>query len=108
MSLFRICLFTPPLVFVNNPPYCLIPKFLSGEVIEAITPTKPVKKPAQCSAPSWEQKVYEVPTTISKDGRVYSNKWWVSAENKPGDSAVTDTSGNGTDWGKVWEDKGGC
>ncbi|WP_145572935.1 M60 family metallopeptidase [Yersinia mollaretii] len=83
-------------------------QYLNGEVIEAITPTKPVEKPAQCSAPSWEQKVYEVPTTISKDGRVYSNKWWVSAENKPGDSAVTDTSGNGTDWGKVWEDKGAC
>ncbi|CNH43105.1 M60 family metallopeptidase [Yersinia mollaretii] len=77
------------------------------EELQTTIEPKPVA-PQQCSAPSWEQKVYEVPTTISKDGRVYSNKWWVSAENKPGDSAVTDTSGNGTDWGKVWEDKGGC
>ncbi|WP_257209733.1 hypothetical protein [Yersinia mollaretii] len=77
------------------------------EELQTTIEPKPVA-PQQCSAPSWEQKVYAVPTTISKDGRVYSNKWWVSAENKPGDSAVTDTSGNGTDWGKVWEDKGGC
>lgn len=83
-------------------------QYLNGDVIEAVTPTKPVEKPAQCSAPSWEQKVYEVPTTISKDGRVYSNKWWVSAKMIPGDTAVTDMTGNGTDWNKAWEDKGLC
>ncbi|WP_145931542.1 M60 family metallopeptidase [Yersinia bercovieri] len=87
-------------------------QFLNGEVgaeaIEEVAPVKPVEKPLQCSVSSWEAKVYNVPTTISKDGRVYTNKWWVSAETVPGDTAVTDTTGNGTGWSLVWEDKGAC
>ncbi|WP_145519159.1 M60 family metallopeptidase [Yersinia mollaretii] len=83
-------------------------QYLNGDVIEAVTPVEPVEKPAQCSAPSWEQKIYAVPTTISKDGRVYTNKWWVSATMVPGDAAITDTTGNGTGWSLVWEDKGLC
>ncbi|HEK6319918.1 TPA: hypothetical protein SO907_002630 [Yersinia enterocolitica] len=87
-------------------------QYLSGEVIEEVTAAKPaekpVEKPVQCSAPSWEEKVYNGPTTVSKDGRIYTSKWWVSAEMVPGDAAVTDTTGNSTGWGKVWEDKGLC
>lgn len=83
-------------------------QYLNGDVIEAITPAKPVEKLEQCSVPSWKQRIYEVPTTVSKDGRVYANKWWVSATAVPGDTAVTDMTGNGTDWSKAWEDKGLC
>lgn len=87
-------------------------QYLSDDVIEkpvAVKPAeKPVEKLAQCSAPSWQEKVYNEPTTISKNGRVYTNKWWVSAETVPGDAAVTDTTGNSTGWGKAWEDKGLC
>ncbi|CQD41968.1 M60 family metallopeptidase [Yersinia mollaretii] len=83
-------------------------QYLNGEIIEVITPVKPIEKPAQCSAPSWEQKIYDVPTTVSKDGRTYTNKWWVSAKTVPGDAAVTDTTGNGTGWSLAWEDKGLC
>ncbi|WP_145482242.1 M60 family metallopeptidase [Yersinia aldovae] len=82
-------------------------QYLSGEIIEEATP-ETVEKPVQCSVPSWQQKVYNGPTTISKDGRVYTNKWWVSAATVPGDAAVTDTTSNGTDGSKVWKDDGIC
>lgn len=86
-------------------------QYLNGDIIEKITETKPVEQAeqiVQCKMPSWQAKVYDSPTTISKDGRVYINKWWVSAATVPGDAAVTDTTGNGTGWGKAWEDKGLC
>ncbi|WP_145554950.1 M60 family metallopeptidase [Yersinia canariae] len=83
-------------------------QYLNGDVIEQTTETKPVEKIVQCDVPSWQEKIYSNPTTISKDGRVYTNKWWVSAVTVPGDAAVTDTTGNSTGWGKAWEDKGLC
>ncbi|CNI22207.1 N-acetylglucosamine-binding protein A [Yersinia massiliensis] len=75
--------------------------------LQAVIESKPVT-PQQCSAPSWEQKAYGEPTKVSNNGRIYINKWWVAADNIPGDDAVTDTTGNGTGWSKVWEDKGAC
>ncbi|WP_019209837.1 M60 family metallopeptidase [Yersinia massiliensis] len=89
-------------------------QFLNGEVgdvdqtIEAEQVVEEIKPVAQCNVPSWEAKAYSEPTTISKNGRIYTNKWWVSATAMPGDVAQTDTTGNGTGWGKVWEDKGPC
>ncbi|WP_227728611.1 M60 family metallopeptidase [Yersinia proxima] len=83
-------------------------QYLEGEIIEEAVPEKPVEKLAQCSVTSWQEKVYQGPTTVSKDGRVYTNKWWVSADMVPGDAAITDMTGNSTGWGKVWEDKGLC
>ncbi|QHB33292.1 hypothetical protein F0T03_14750 [Yersinia canariae] len=83
-------------------------QYLNGDVIEQTAETKPVERIVQCDVPSWQEKVYSNPTTISKDGRVYTNKWWVSTTTVPGDAAVTDTTGNSTGWGKAWEDKGLC
>ncbi|HHL2561626.1 TPA: M60 family metallopeptidase [Yersinia enterocolitica] len=83
-------------------------QYLGVEVIEEVVPEKPVEKLAQCSVTAWQEKIYQGPTTVSKDGRVYTNKWWVSADMVPGDAAITDTTGNSTGWGKVWEDKGLC
>ena len=78
-----------------------------NDELKTVIQSKPVA-PQLCSAPSRQQKVYGEPTTVSKDGRVYTNKWWVAAEAVPGDNTVTDTTGNGTGWNKVWEDKGAC
>ncbi|WP_260654849.1 hypothetical protein [Yersinia frederiksenii] len=75
--------------------------------LQSAIESKPVT-PQQCNTPSWEQKAYGEPTKVSKNGRIYINKWWVAADNIPGDDAVTDTTGNGTGWSKVWEDKGAC
>lgn len=75
--------------------------------LQSVIESNPIT-PQQCSAPSWEQKAYGEPTKVSNNGRIYINKWWVAADNIPGDDAVTDTTGNGTGWSKVWEDKGAC
>ncbi|WP_145932207.1 N-acetylglucosamine-binding protein GbpA [Yersinia bercovieri] len=63
----------------------------------------------QCTAPAWSNKsTYNANDTVTHNGRTYMSKWWADKSSVPGDAAVTDTTGNGSGWGKVWEDKGAC
>ena len=76
---------------------------------------KPEAKPEadgagkQCSAPAWSNKsTYNAKDTVTHNGRIYMSKWWADKSSVPGDAKVTDTTGNSTGWGLVWEDKGAC
>ncbi|ARZ02125.1 acetylglucosamine-binding protein [Yersinia ruckeri] len=84
---------------------------VKGEV-EAVKPeVKPEVDGAdkQCSAPAWsKQSSYNANDTVTHNGRIYMSKWWVDGNSVPGDAAVTDTTGDSTGWGLVWEDKGAC
>lgn len=62
---------------------------------------------AQCAA-KWKAQSYVGGSKVTHYGRIYIAKWWAEASSVPGDPAVTDTTGNGTGWGLVWEDKGAC
>lgn len=62
----------------------------------------------QCAAPAWEKQTYATPTTVSHNGHIYMNKWWVSADQVPGDKAVTNFSGAKDGNSLVWSDKGPC
>lgn len=63
----------------------------------------------QCAQPEWSNaSTYNANDTVTHNGRIYMSKWWADRNSVPGDAAVTDTTGNSTGWGKVWEDKGAC
>ncbi|ENA1755766.1 hypothetical protein ABF220_003102 [Yersinia ruckeri] len=83
-------------------------QYLSNEFVDQAKPIKLEEKPAQCNVVAWSRTSYVGGSKVSKDGNVYVSKWWAGAEAIPGDELVTDTTGNGTDWGKVWEDQGEC
>ncbi|WP_174847888.1 N-acetylglucosamine-binding protein GbpA [Yersinia artesiana] len=90
--------------------------FMVKGAIETAKPeVKPEAKPEvdgankQCSAPAWSNKsTYNAKDTVTHNGRIYMSKWWADKSSVPGDAAVTDATGNGSGWGKVWEDKGAC
>ncbi|WP_145514357.1 N-acetylglucosamine-binding protein GbpA [Yersinia massiliensis] len=92
---------------------------LKGEVEIAKPDIKPEVKPEvkpeldgadkQCTAPAWSNaSTYNANDTVTHNGRIYMSKWWADGSSVPGNADVTDTTGNSTGWGKVWEDKGAC
>ncbi|AJI95063.1 carbohydrate binding domain protein [Yersinia ruckeri] len=83
-------------------------QYLSNQFVDLAKPIKMEEKPAQCSVMAWSNTAYVGGSKVSKDGNIYVSKWWADAEAIPGDARVTDTTGNGTGWGKVWEDQGAC
>jgi len=62
---------------------------------------------ATCAV-QWARKAYPGGSKVTHQGRTYIAKWWAEPNNVPGDPSVTDTTGNSTGWGLVWEDKGLC